>query len=261
LYSVERQRRGAASYAQAGKEVEEQSEEQDEEAGEGEAGAREGERGSEHALHSPFGTAAQPAETQAAGSSASSSSAGQTSSSTPPKKEPKKEKTPLERIMDPEKGQPTLQDLEAFRPRRFTIPEPTSPQSHRLVYEKVWEKTYKTIDRAFTKRQMFNFAYRHGLNLDTSDERMRTALHGVKHKWWKAKPLDQMNKRELCYTVMRLHWNMQNPTTLPKPQTGKSASMSASQLRRPSFPRTVCSPSSSFSCQPHRPRPLPDSLP
>ncbi|BGP23771.1 hypothetical protein Rt10032_c05g2506 [Rhodotorula toruloides] len=237
LYTVERQRRGAASYAQAGKEVEEQSEEEGEEADASEAGHREKEGKSEDALKALFDAIDKPADSPASESSASPSSSG---SGAPPKEE----KTPLERVMDPEKGQPTLKDLEAFRPRRFTIPEPTSPQSHRLVYEKIWEKTYKTIDRAFTKRQVFNFAYRHGLNLDTSDERMRTALHGVKHKWWKAKALDQMNKRELCYTIMRLHWNMQNPTTLPKPLTGKTASMTVNLTDRDLF--LILSPNSTL---------------
>lgn len=117
---------------------------------------------------------------------------------------------------------PTADDLNAFRPRRFNVPTATSPDSHRLIYLQVWEKTYKRVDRAFNKRQLEELVSEYGLALDLTDPRLRTNTPGKKAKFWKSKRVDQMSKRELLHTILVLHFNMVHPETVPKRKTGPS---------------------------------------
>ncbi|GAA5821969.1 hypothetical protein JCM3770_003027 [Rhodotorula araucariae] len=121
-------------------------------------------------------------------------------------------------------GHPTLDDFFSLRPKRFTIPEAESPESHRLVYRKTWEAAFARFDRAFNKRQLLNFASEGGLNLDVSDPRLRTGTTGKKHKFWKSKRLDQMTKRELIHTILVLEFHMVDPSTITAPKQGPRTS-------------------------------------
>ena len=128
----------------------------------------------------------------------------------------------LEDILNPKhtSAPPEVADLRAFRPRRFTVPHAASPESHRLVYQKTWDRAYASLDRAFKKRQLMDFAGEDGLNVDLQDPRLRTRIPGKKPKHWKSKRLDQMSKRELIHTILVLDFDMTHPDTIPSTRLG-----------------------------------------
>ncbi|GAA5889822.1 hypothetical protein JCM8208_001141 [Rhodotorula glutinis] len=143
------------------------------------------------------------------------------SSSTAPPPAPAAKLT-LKTLLEPsvQHGGPTLDDLRAVRPKRFTIPHATSPDSHRLVYRKAWESAVARFDRAFNKRQLADFAGEYGLALDLTDPRLRTGTKGKKQKYWKSKRIDQMTKRELIHTILVLEFHMVDPETIPSAKSG-----------------------------------------
>lgn len=145
----------------------------------------------------------------------------------------------LEDILNPKhtSAPPEVADLRAFRPRRFTVPHAASPESHRLVYQKTWDRAYASLDRAFKKRQLMDFAGADGLNVDLSDPRLRTRIPGKKPKHWKSKRLDQMSKRELIHTILVLDFDMTHPETIPSTRLGPNTLESESALPF-SIPRT-----------------------
>ncbi|GAA5841183.1 hypothetical protein JCM9279_000569 [Rhodotorula babjevae] len=128
----------------------------------------------------------------------------------------------LKALLEPsaQHGGPTLDDLRAVRPKRFSIPHATSPDSHRLVYRKAWESAVARFDRAFNKRQLADFAGEYGLALDLTDPRLRTGTKGKKQKYWKSKRIDQMTKRELIHTILVLEFHMVDPETIPSAKSG-----------------------------------------
>lgn len=174
---------------------------------------------------SPPSTQAAPSAPTPADPTPSSSSS---SSSPPEPPAPENEAIPaaaeltLKTLLKPSlpHGGPTLDDLRALRPKRFTIPEATSPDSHRLVYRKSWEAAYHRFDRAFNKRQLADFAGPYGLDLDLTDPRLRTGTKGKKQKFWKSKRIDQMTKRELIQTILVLEFHMVDPETIPSAKSG-----------------------------------------
>lgn len=144
----------------------------------------------------------------------------------------------LEDILNPKhtSAPPEVADLRAFRPRRFTVPHAASPESHRLVYQKTWDRAYASLDRAFKKRQLMDFAGEDGLNVDLTDPRLRTRIPGKKPKHWKSKRLDQMSKRELIHTILVLDFDMTHPDTIPSTRLGPNT-LESEQLQPP-FPDT-----------------------
>ncbi|GAA5918487.1 hypothetical protein JCM1841_003259 [Sporobolomyces salmonicolor] len=138
---------------------------------------------------------------------------------------PPPQKSPLETLLAKSAvpgGGPTLDDLFALRPRRFTIPSAVAPDSHRTIYRKAWEVAYARIDRAFNKRQLQFFCGPRALDLDLTDpdNKLRHGTTGKKHKWWKPKRIDQMSKRELIQTILILEFGMVDPETVPNPNKG-----------------------------------------
>lgn len=111
---------------------------------------------------------------------------------------------------------PTASDLDPLKPRHFTLPDASSPMSHRLIYAKTWTLAHQRLDRAFNKLQLLRFA----ADLDLNDRRYRDGIRGKKQKWWKPKKLGQMSKRELAHAIMVLRWGMKDPDTLPAARTG-----------------------------------------
>ena len=154
------------------------------------------------------------------------------SSTAPPPPPPPPAAAPLtlKTLLEPsvQHGGPTLDDLRAVRPKRFTIPQATSPDSHRLVYRKAWESAVARFDRAFNKRQLADFAGEYGLALDLTDPRLRTGTKGKKQKFWKSKRIDQMTKRELIHTILVLEFHMVDPDTIPSAKSGPRMSEGAS---------------------------------
>lgn len=154
------------------------------------------------------------------------------SSTAPPPLPPPPAAAPLtlKTLLEPsvQHGGPTLDDLRAVRPKRFTIPQATSPDSHRLVYRKAWESAVARFDRAFNKRQLADFAGEYGLALDLTDPRLRTGTKGKKQKFWKSKRIDQMTKRELIHTILVLEFHMVDPDTIPSAKSGPRMSEGAS---------------------------------
>ncbi|BGP39014.1 hypothetical protein JCM10450v2_002971 [Rhodotorula kratochvilovae] len=148
----------------------------------------------------------------------------------PPPPPPAPPKLTMKTLLAPSlpPGGPTLDDLYALRPKRFTIPEASSPDSHRLVYRKSWEASIARFDRAFNKRQLALFAGEDGLNLDLTDPKLRTGTAGKKHKWWKSKRIDQMTKRELIHTILVLEFHMVDPETIPTAKHGPRTSETVS---------------------------------
>ncbi|GAA5861043.1 hypothetical protein JCM3774_002173 [Rhodotorula dairenensis] len=127
----------------------------------------------------------------------------------------------LEDILNPKaNAAPEVADLRAFRPRRFVVPDAGSPDSHRLVYQKTWDRAFSSLDRAFKKRQLMDFAGPEGLDVDLTDARLRTRIPGRKPKHWKSKRLDQMSKRELIHTILVLDFDMTHPDTIPSARLG-----------------------------------------
>ncbi|KPV77387.1 uncharacterized protein RHOBADRAFT_51248 [Rhodotorula graminis WP1] len=171
-------------------------------------------------------TAAPPSSPlPAADPSPSSSTAAPPPPPPPPAAPPAAELT-LKSLLEPsvQHGGPTLDDLRAVRPKRFTIPDATSPDSHRLVYRKAWESAVARFDRAFNKRQLADFAGEYGLALDLTDPRLRTGTKGKKQKYWKSKRIDQMTKRELIHTILVLEFHMVDPDTIPSAKSGPRTS-------------------------------------
>ncbi|GAA5911453.1 hypothetical protein JCM5296_004738 [Sporobolomyces johnsonii] len=157
-------------------------------------------------------------------------------------------KSPLESLLAkptflPGSG-PTLDDLFALRPRRFVIPSPDAPESHRIIYRKAWEVSYARLDRAFNKRQLQFFCGPRGLNLDLTDpdNKLKDGTTGKKYKWWKPKRLDQMNKRELIHSILILKYGMRHPETVPNPNKGPRATEAVPLSDRTLF--LILSPSS-----------------
>ncbi|GAA6012211.1 hypothetical protein JCM8202_003242 [Rhodotorula sphaerocarpa] len=223
------QNRGQASFAQAGQAVEEQPHDDEQDP----IAERDDEQRSVDALAELLDAVAEQtpeAETVAGAAGAVGTPQPSTSTSIPtpssaaapsPPAGRKPKSITLEDILNPKQNAaPEVADLRAFRPRKFVVPEAASPDSHRLVYQKTWDRAYSSLDRAFKKRQLMDFAGPDGLDVDLTDSRMRTRLPGRKPKHWKSKRLDQMSKRELIYTILVLDFDMTHPDTIPSPRAG-----------------------------------------
>lgn len=233
------QNRGQASFAQAGQAVEEQPHDDEQDP----IAERDDEQRSVDALAELLDAVAEQtpeAETVAGAAAAVGTPQPSTSTSIPtpssaaaapsPPAGRKPESITLEDILNPKQNAaPEVADLRAFRPRKFVVPEAASPDSHRLVYQKTWDRAYSSLDRAFKKRQLMDFAGPDGLDVDLTDSRMRTRLPGKKPKHWKSKRLDQMSKRELIYTILVLDFDMTHPDTIPSPRAGSYMLESASR--------------------------------
>ncbi|GAA6060909.1 hypothetical protein JCM10212_003943 [Sporobolomyces blumeae] len=158
------------------------------------------------------------------GPSRSSSDTRAESSPSPPPRPVEKRPTLEELISKPVSGEPTLEDLFHFAPKRLSIPSANAPDSHRMMYEKVWDKTYNRVNAAFSKLQMLRFCGPFGMDIDVhsseNDALFRQGTKGKKRKFWKSKRLDQMSKRELIHTVMVLKWGMVDPDMVPQPNRG-----------------------------------------
>ncbi|GAA5986775.1 hypothetical protein JCM10908_000892 [Rhodotorula pacifica] len=241
-----RQQRGQATYAQAGEAVQlQESDEKDDGTTaetatsdqDGQELLSEEESRSIEAMaelldamaeQGPAAAATRP-DSPSASSSSSSFSASSASTPTPvaatssPAPTPRKPAAiTLEDILNPKQNAaPEVADLRAFRPsRRFLVPDASSPDSHRLVYQKTWDRTYSALDRAFKKRQLMDFAGEDGLKVDLTDPRLRTRTPGRKPKHWTSKRLDQMSKRELIHTILILDFDMTHPDTIPSARIG-----------------------------------------
>ncbi|GAA6008871.1 hypothetical protein JCM11491_003813 [Sporobolomyces phaffii] len=124
----------------------------------------------------------------------------------------------IARPVDPAAAGPTRADLDALRPKRFSIPSATSPDSHRLIYRRVWDAAFDRINRAFSKRQVYDLAHA-ALALDvfapTVHAKLRAGTRGKKPKWWRSKKLEQMSKRELIHAVLVGEWDLIDPDVVP----------------------------------------------
>jgi len=81
--------------------------------------------------------------------------------------------------------------------------------------------------RAFSKRQLFELCLLPkplGFEIDVENDKQvlnklrlgtRTTKSNNKPKWWKPKKLQQMNKRELCQTLLIVEFELVQPETLP----------------------------------------------
>lgn len=122
---------------------------------------------------------------------------------------------------------PTIQDLSRLSPKRFEIPSSTSPDSHRTVYRRLWDKTYSKLNSSFSKLQIQSLCSLPpplGLSLDIYSgeltNKLRIGTKGKKHKWWKPKRFDQMSKRELIQTILVCEFDMVDPDLVPGPNRG-----------------------------------------
>lgn len=123
-------------------------------------------------------------------------------------------------------GPPSPSDLDALAPRSFHTPDATSPDSHRLIYSRLWHSTLTRLEKAFTKTQLLSLISlseeKGGLGLDFQDPRwkqnQKSGRSGGKN--WQAKDKNKMSKKELVSAVLVLRWGMTNPDVLPSGRKG-----------------------------------------
>jgi hypothetical protein len=124
-------------------------------------------------------------------------------------------------------GPPTISDLNSLRPKQFTRPDASSPESLRILYAKSWTAGLNNLNTAFKKSQLIKLVTlpteQGGLELKYDDPRLKTGIKANKRtKYWKPKKFEMMSKRELSQAIMVLEWGMVDPDTLPKAKVGPS---------------------------------------
>lgn len=132
-------------------------------------------------------------------------------------------------------GPPTISDLNSLRPKQFSRPDASSPESLRILYTKSWTAGLNNLNSAFKKSQLIKMATlpteQGGLELKHDDPRLKVGIKLNKRaKYWKPKKFEMMSKRELSQAIMVLEWGLVEPETLPKAKIGPS--VVESKLRR-----------------------------
>lgn len=129
---------------------------------------------------------------------------------------------------------PTVSDLVPLLPRRFRIPNASSPDSHRTIYRNTFDKTVDKLAKSFSKLQLFDIASnkRTGFGIDVRAKdtisKLKLGTPENKRKFWLPKRLDQMSKRELIHTILIVKNDMVHPGVVPRPNTGPSVTDSMS---------------------------------